>query len=433
MEKVLIVDDSNAINDVLKANIEELDNCSVSICQSFQETKQLLDTDTDFFAAILDLHLPDAPNGEIVDYVLQKGIPSIVLTGNLSEEIRKKIIARPIVDYVKKNNMSEIRHVVSLIDRLRKNPNISILVVEDSASLRPYIVNLIKVHGFQVLEAGDGVEALQLLEKHKNDIMLVLTDFNMPNMNGLELTEKIRAIYSRSELCIIAMSSHSTPQISANFLKAGANDTITKPFLVEEFYSRINNHIETIEYIRLIENMAVRDQLTGLHNRRYLFEAGDKLFSEAKINNRPLAAAILDIDFFKKVNDTYGHEIGDLALKNFAKVLKSHSRKHDITTRFGGEEFCILVSGSKNPNVFFEMLRRAIEEMEIPLRDGNTLKITSSIGLAYELEQTLEETLRAADLALYQAKKNGRNRVENSSENILDNAVSANLRNNKRQ
>jgi len=433
MNKVLVVDDSQAINEVLQANIESLDDCSVSICTTYAETQQLLDAETDFFAAVLDLNLPDAPNGEVVDFVLQKGIPSIVLTGNLNEEMREKIIARPIVDYVKKNNMGEIRHVVELIDRLRKNPNITILVVEDSNSLRPYIVNLIKVQGYQVLEAVDGVQAIDLLSQHKNDIMLVLTDYNMPKMNGLELTEKIRADYSRSELCIIAMSSHSTPQLSANFLKAGANDTITKPFLLEEFYSRINHHIEMLEYIRLVENMAVRDQLTGLHNRRYLFEAGDKLFCDSKADNRPFAAAILDVDFFKKVNDTYGHEVGDLALKNIAKVLTSHARKQDITTRFGGEEFCILVAGSNDPSVYFELLRRAIEEMEIPLRDGKVLKITSSIGLAYELEQTLEATLRAADLALYQAKENGRNRVVNSSEPLLDGAVSTRLRNSKRK
>ncbi len=432
MNKILIVDDSESITNVLKASIAETGDYSVSVCHNFEQSRQLLETEADFFAAVLDLNLPDAPSGQVVDYVLQKGIPSIVLTGNLNDKVRENILSRPIVDYVAKNNMSEIRHVVSLINRLRKNPGIKILVVDDASSFRSYIASLLKIHGYQVLEAVDGIEAMTVLDKHKNEIMLVLSDYNMPNMDGLELTKTIRRDYSRSDLCIIAMSSQSTPMLSARFLKAGANDTITKPFLVEEFYSRINNHIEMLEYTHLIENIAIRDQLTGLHNRRYLFDAGNKLFTEAKKHHHSLAVTILDVDFFKNINDTYGHDVGDIALKNLALVLTNHTRKQDIVARFGGEEFCILASGSDNPDVFFEMLRRAIEAMEIPLQDGNKLKLTTSIGLAGELDETLELTLRSADMALYQAKEGGRNQVVISSEANLEGAVSTRLRCKKR-
>jgi len=432
MDKVLIVDDTLSISEVLKASISEKSECRVLICKDFAETRQLLEIESDFCAAVLDLNLPDAPNGEVVDYVLKKGIPSIVLTGNLNENVREKILSRPIVDYVIKKNMSEIQYVVSLIHRLRKNPDIKILVVDDSPSFRSYIVSLLKIHGYQILEAADGDEAMRILDEYKDEIMLVLTDYNMGKKDGLELTNQIRRDFSRSELCIIAISSQNVPELSAMFLKAGANDTIIKPFLVEEFYSRINHHVEMMEYIRLVENMAIRDQLTGLHNRRYLFDAGDKLFSNAREKHQPLGVAILDVDFFKKVNDTYGHEVGDLALKEIAATLKEHSRKNDIVARFGGEEFCVLVNGSDNPGVFFEMMRRAIEAMEIPLDDGKKLQITASIGLAYDLEETLEKTLRLADMALYEAKKAGRNRVVTSSETELEDAVSTRLRTQKR-
>lgn len=432
MDKVLIVDDTQSISNVLKATINEASNCHVSVCQNYAETRQLLEADSDFYAAVLDLNLPDAPNGEVVDYVLKKGIPSIVLTGNLNEQVREKILSRPIVDYVIKNNMSEIHYVVSLIERLRKNPSIKILIVDDSNSFRSYMSSLLKIHGYQILEAADGKEAVEILDKNKDEILLVLTDYNMANMDGLELTNHIRREYSRSELCIIAISSQNAPAVSAMFLKAGANDTIHKPFLVEEFYSRINNHIEMMEYIRVVENMAIRDQLTGLHNRRYLFDTGNKAFLEAQKNQRPLAVAIMDVDFFKKVNDTHGHEVGDIALKKIASLLQEHARKNDIVARFGGEEFCVLVNGSDNPGVFFEMLRRAIETADIPLPDGSDLKITASIGLAYELEDTLEHTLRLADMALYQAKERGRNQVVASNDAEIKEAVSTRLRNQKR-
>jgi diguanylate cyclase (GGDEF)-like protein len=198
--------------------------------------------------------------------------------------------------------------------------------------------------------------------------------------------------------------------------------------LVEEFYSRITNNIEMLEYIRRVEDLLVRDQLTGLYNRRYLFDKGNKLFAEAKELKYPLVIAILDVDFFKKVNDNYGHDIGDLALTYLADVMQRHVGKKNIVARFGGEEFCILAIGSNNPQVYFEMLRRDIEAMEIPLKNGKKFKITASIGLAVELKDNIDETLLVADKALYQAKKQGRNQVVSSADLIVDNTISDEIR-----
>lgn len=416
MNKLLVVEDSKAFTELLKKNISVSCDYSINICHSFSACKALLENELDFFAAILDLNLPDAPNGEVVDYVLKKNIPSIVLTGNLNDEIRDKILARPVVDYLLKSNFTEIDRAIKLLHRLKKNPNIKILVVEDSKSFREYIVNLLEIQGFEVLQAGDGHEAMKLLKKQRNNIWMVLTDYNMPNMDGLALTETIRKSFAPSQLSVIAMSSATTPHLSVKFLKLGANDTLTKPFLVEEFYSRVNNHIELMEYVKQMENKATRDQLTGLHNRGYLFEVGQQVFTKARTNQLPLAVGILDIDLFKNVNDTYGHEVGDLALINVANLFKKHCHKHDIVIRLGGEEFCFLISSSNNPEVYFEMLRRSIETMELPLQNGGKLKITASIGIAYELGETLENTLHTADMALYQAKEQGRNRIVISNE-----------------
>ncbi|MCU7837471.1 MAG: diguanylate cyclase [gamma proteobacterium symbiont of Taylorina sp.] len=442
MKKILIVDDSKYISDILTANIGDSIQCDVTICYTFEETRQILesqaDSESEYFAAVLDLNLPDAPNGEVVDFVLKKGIPSIVLTGNLSEKVRDNILSRPIVDYVIKNDMSEIYHVLSLIHRLDKNPAVKILVVDDSSAFRQYTASLLKVHGYQVLEAVDGLDALKILDehkhKHKHKIMMVLTDYTMPNMDGMELTRAIRKTHSRSELCIIAISSYTKPELSAQFLKSGANDTISKPFFVEEFYSRINNHIEMLEHIALIEDMAVRDQLTGLHNRRYLFDLGNKLFMDAKKQQFPLAVAILDIDFFKKVNDDHSHKVGDLALKAISEQLRLSSRKKDIIIRFGGEEFCLLVVGRDNYHIFFETLRTAVESMELslPEPEGGILKMTVSIGFTTDLEETIDKSLLKADIALYQGKENGRNQVVDSHDVNSDRAESDLLRTDQR-
>jgi PleD family two-component response regulator len=180
MDKILIVDDSKSITQVLKTTILELGVFEVVVCSTYKETQQLLEMNTDFIVAVLDLNLPDAPNGEVVEYVVQKTIPSIVLTKCLNNKLRDKILQFPIVDYVVKNSMNELFHVVSLINRLKKNPQIKILVVDDSTSYRAYLTSLLQVHCYHVLEAVDGEDAMTVLNKYKNQIWLVITDYNMP-------------------------------------------------------------------------------------------------------------------------------------------------------------------------------------------------------------------------------------------------------------
>jgi len=154
MKKVLIVDDSKYIVDILSVNIKDTIQCEVATCQTLAETSKLLENNSasGYFAAVLDLNLPDAPDGEVVDLVLKHSIPSIVLTGNLSDKVRENVLSRPIVDYVIKNNMSEIYHVLSLIHRLEKNPDVKVLVVDDSSAFRAYTVSLLNVHDLSLRE-----------------------------------------------------------------------------------------------------------------------------------------------------------------------------------------------------------------------------------------------------------------------------------------
>lgn len=163
--------------------------------------------------------------------------------------------------------------------------------------------------------------------------------------------------------------------------------------------------------IRILE-MANKDFLTGLHNRRYLFEYGEKIFQNAKRGNLTLAVVMLDIDFFKKVNDTYGHDAGDFILISLADILKSNFRKADLLTRIGGEEFCLLLNVKKHDDALLvmEKIRKLIQNQKF-IYEQTLIPITISCGITNIMEDTLENMIKKADLMLYEAKGSGRNKV----------------------
>ena len=296
-----------------------------------------------------------------------------------------------------------------------------ILVVDDSPLFRKTISDLLQNHNYTVLAAGNGKEALEVINEHP-DIKMVITDFNMPEMDGFALTQKIRERYSSDELIIIGISSERDTYMPARFLKYGANDFIVKQsFLTEEFYCRVTQHLDSLERLQAVKEASMKDFLTGLYNRRYFFDFGQKLFASAKRDNLTLACAMIDIDFFKKVNDTYGHKAGDLVLQHVASTLKSRMRGTDIIARLGGEEFCILAVNLKENDAkkVFEELRQTIEKSSIQIDEDQTINVTISTGVVTELTDNLEDMVNRADALLYEAKNSGRNKVIVNKLNFL--------------
>jgi diguanylate cyclase (GGDEF)-like protein len=287
------------------------------------------------------------------------------------------------------------------------------MVVDDSMVFRKQMQNMLENMFFKVLTVAHGEEALGMLQA-KPDISLVLTDYNMPVMDGLELTIEIRKTYSKDELCVLALSGNEDEEISAMFLKHGANDYIKKPFSKEEFSCRVNNSIEALENIQTIMNYANRDFLTGLYNRRYFYNTMNEYIEMTKETAEQFAVAMIDIDHFKKVNDTYGHDIGDKAIVALADILRSSTNPNDIVSRFGGEEFCVVL---KNINRYsaadiYERIRKTVEEFQLQIDAEKTLSFTISIGAAlYDPEESLDDALGQADMMLYKAKNGGRNQL----------------------
>ena len=234
------------------------------------------------------------------------------------------------------------------------------MVVDDSSVSRKLATELLQIHNFQVITAKNGVQALAKLEENP-DINLILTDYNMPEMDGYVLTRKLRRKRSQTNLVIIGISTQNDQYTAAKFIKHGANDFISKPFYAEEFYCRLNLHIDILENIRQIRESSYRDFLTGLHNRRYFFKHAPTLHAQEK----SLAVAMLDIDFFKKVNDTYGHDTGDITLKYVSETLQSALPEAKFISRFGGEEFCVVFQELEPTEAqqCFELVRKTLRPL----------------------------------------------------------------------
>jgi len=310
-----------------------------------------------------------------------------------------------------KRNLNEIEYVINTVRRLRENMGRKVLVVDDSRSSRQLLHSLLKRQYLNVFEASNGEQALQILAKH-NDILLIITDYNMPVMNGTEFIAKVRNKYSRNEIAIIGISASGSGTVSIKLLKSGANDFISRPFMHEEFNCRVNQNIDSVVSYNALKDAAERDFLTGMFNRKYLFSVGKKLFQNAKRENITLMVAMIDIDYFKKINDLHGHDIGDKALQHISSIFTNTLREADIISRIGGEEFCLLCVNINDANSekLLERYRKAI--MDTPLViDHLTVPMTVSIGYTTQLQDSLENMMKDADSALYKAKETGRNKV----------------------
>jgi diguanylate cyclase (GGDEF)-like protein len=412
-EKILIVEDNKTLAKLISRKLANALEMDVEVAYSLKEAKLFL-SHYNYFVTLLDINLPDAPNGEVVDYALEKKNHIIVLSANIDKDFRNKMLNKNIIDYVNKGGVNDIDYITQTIQRLKKNRRHKVLVVDDSMVFRKQMQNMLSNLFFEVITVAHGEEALGMLSV-KQDISLVITDYNMPVMDGLELTLKIRETYSKDELCIIALSGNDDDEVSALFLKHGANDYIKKPFSKEEFSCRINNSIEALENIQKITHYANRDYLTGLYNRRYFYQAISEYLDNIQESNEQCAVAMIDIDHFKNVNDTYGHDVGDKAIVALADILRSTTSPNDVVARFGGEEFCIVL---KNINRYstqeiLERIRQSVEKFSLRVDNETQIHFTISIGaVIHDNAEALDESINAADMLLYKAKNEGRNRLE---------------------
>ena len=362
--------------------------------------------------AVVALELPDATEGEAIDLVTRAGIAAIALVDTMDESVYQRIAFRPIVDYVDVTQPGAVLMIERVVRRTLRNAQRHVLLVDGSDSFAEYQAGLLRDQRLTVTVANDTVSALDAM-RSAPAICLIIIDNVLADGDGVAFCAELRGRRETGSFAILGISGAQDPFVAVRFLKAGADDILRKPFLVEEFASRVNGCLDRLDTVTQVRNQANRDYLTGLYNRRYLFEAGNGLFENARRENLDLAVAVIDIDHFKRINDTYGHDVGDVALIAMAKVLAASFRTTDLVARIGGEEFCVLTINPKDAVMLMERLRARVEAIEIPIPGSHELlRLTVSVGLCTPLGQNLAAMIKSADEALYRAKQSGRNRVE---------------------
>jgi diguanylate cyclase (GGDEF)-like protein len=246
---------------------------------------------------------------------------------------------------------------------------------------------------------------------------VIILDIVMPQMDGYEVIAALKKSVSTRKIPVVFVTGLSSSQDEKKGLAMGGADYISKPFNDEVVKLRVNNQIRLINYIKTIERMSRIDQLTGMHNRRSFDE---RLFSEwkrAKRENNEISILIMDIDHFKRCNDTYGHLDGDVVIQKVADAIRDTlMRSADFSARWGGEEFIALLPNTDSAGAFFiaEKIRKDVEDMEINFSNGESTKVTLSIGMCTmtpDADTSVDDLLRHADSALYFAKNGGRNMV----------------------
>lgn len=535
MNKILIVENSALIISLLKEMFQQTNNFNVFVAKSYKEANDLM-AENKFFVSISNVVLNDALDGQILKLFEKNRIPNIVLTSNLDDHTSELINDSNTVDYILKNSISELNKAYKLVELLYAIEGKKVLVVEDSIVSAAQIKQSLEGLLLTVQIAKNGKSALRILEEN-SDISLILTDYNMAEMNGLELIQEVRKDEKNAHLPIIAISSSYENNLKIKLYKNGVNDFLLKPILKEElkakviniyssikhmddisFYNQIfdenvissstdvygittrastafceiagyskeeligksqnivrhpdmpsslfkelwstiqsgktwkgeiknlhknggfywvkavikpdfnaRNQIEGYTSIRQditdkkrIYELSITDGLTSLFNRRHFNDIAPEILKNTVRNNDVFAFILLDIDNFKKYNDTYGHQEGDSVLVNVAKSLKnSFRRDDDMIFRLGGEEFGVVLSAKKAEDVIerAEIARENIEKLHIEHKKNPPSNvITASFGYTvistHNHEKSIDCVYKKADDALYKAKENGRNRVE---------------------
>jgi two-component system, cell cycle response regulator len=291
---------------------------------------------------------------------------------------------------------------------------ITVLVAEDHPDQLEILETLLRRSRYHCVTASDGEEAIARLAEGPVDIAVL--DIMMPKMSGLEVCRRIRENPQTRSIYVIFLTALVAGEDRVRGLELGGDDYITKPFYVPELLARLSVGERLTREKRQREREAAHDGLTGLYNRRMFEERLGDEFDRARRYRRPLSVLMIDIDDFKQVNDTHGHDCGDHVLRKIAQILTKKTRKSDVPVRYGGEEFVLIL-----PETHVQDACRAGEKLRNEVKaqvfnsDSSPFSVTISLGVASTSVKAYQEPqalLKDADIALYKAKRRGKDRVE---------------------
>ena len=421
--KVLAVTGSSFFRHLLERHLGFLPE-PLHFAESIAEARGALAMGPDLICS--ERHLSDGTALDLARVVRREPTtaqtPVVLLTSSDDPDLLPDSLAAGITEVFSKVNLDLLAHYVE--QRLRREAAVvrltgRALLVEDSKPVANFMARVLDQLGLAVDTFSNGDPALAALDDHEYEIALI--DVLLEGrMTGLGLVRAIRNSNGpNADLPILAVSGLEDSARRIELLREGANDFLSKPMLEEELAVRVRNIVQIKRLLDQtagqrdhLRRLALTDQLTGVYNRHYLAEIALRRIGEAERHGIPLTMLVLDIDHFKQVNDTHGHETGDVVLAETAATLRASCRQGDVIARTGGEEFVLLLLNMTRDSAtgFAERLRQRIAEAR-----PAGVPITVSIGIAATSPDrtgaSFETLFKAADAALYEAKRGGRNRV----------------------
>ena len=408
MKKILLIEDDLFYAKQVKQSLENRLGYEVDIVSSYEEYKKIANRLEQYSYVLLDLVLGDCDQCELIDDLIEKNKPIIVITSIESDDLFKKYNKKRVIDFILKRDMVRLEYLILKFQILDFLETSGVLIVEDSSTFQKFLERFFRIYyPYSTLYFADNVQsAKEILEKNQS-IRLVIVDYMLKKgATGLDLVKHIREKFFYEDVGIIALTANEDDNTIARFLKSGANDFLKKSFHNFEFVCRIDNVVKSLTLFQKIKQLAVKDPLTNCYNRYYLYDMGEKLFETFERQNKPVSIALVDLDHFKKINDTYGHTAGDRVLQHFSQILQESVRGNDFVVRYGGEEFLLFLGGSSKEEalkIVENRIRKKVLKDTIEM-DGKKLHYNFSSGIADE-EEELEKLIQKADKKLYEAKK----------------------------
>jgi two-component system, cell cycle response regulator len=287
-----------------------------------------------------------------------------------------------------------------------------VLIVDDDPAMLRLLSAWLEQAGCRVQQVNNGKQALAAIEADCPDF--IITDWVMPEINGAELCRRVRASNLPHYVYILFLTVKATSEELIDGLDAGADEYLPKPVYPEELLARMHAGLRVLTLERRLNQMVRTDPLTGLITQRTFYEILEKEWHRARRYHLPISCVMIDLDFFKRINDNHGHAVGDVALKLAAESLLQNCRRSDTLCRYGGEEFCVLLpeTNERSAALWAERARQNLAQLSVPL-GKNFIRLTASFGVAerYEDTQTPEALVDLADQALLCAKRSSRDCV----------------------
>ncbi len=420
--KILIVDDSPTSRAQLRSIFQSISDAEVLEAKTGMEAIEKIESsEAELKFVTMDLYLPDMDGLEVTQRIRKKGIyiPIFMITSEIDPKFVEEAFEKGITFYMPKSDITSGKaHLMEkLVNFVRATQTqLPILLIEDSSFMRSLLATQLHIQGYPVVSVSSAEEGLKIVKLNK--ILLTITNLNLTGKSGIDFVRELQKLKKPGyEKIVMVYTSSVNPLVTFEAFYSGASDFLKAPFNMCDFYIRVYNLIRLRETLYQLElsrkkmyDLSVQDELTGLYNRRYFIENLKNAVERAKRTGESLTVMMIDLNHFKQINDVYGHHVGDAVLKTFSKILRETLRKADVVARYGGDEFTVLLSGSKG-EACREVANRLRERASaVKFKEHPDVKISISVGCA-ELKEVKDHTnpidaiLKLADNRMYEDKK----------------------------